>query len=75
MILMKPFHCHFQNTTRKFLQIYFNKTAIKERDKNYGCQNVYFLIDTQCTIAEKNVIAKRKNKIGRLQEKQSYDRL
>ena len=31
--------------------------------------------DTQCTIAEKNVIAMRKNKIVRLQEKQSYDRL
>ena len=31
--------------------------------------------DTQCTIAEKNVIAIRKDKIVQLQEKQSYDRL
>ena len=26
---MKPFHCHFKNSTWKFLQIYFNKSTIK----------------------------------------------
>ena len=34
MIRMKPFHCHFKNSTWKFLQIYFNKSTIKGDEDN-----------------------------------------
>ena len=75
MIRVKPFHCYFQNTTSKFLQIYLNKATIKERGKNYGCQKCLLLKRHSAHIAEKNVITKQKNKIAQLQGKQSYDRL